>query len=88
MLKFTPSEETSLFHLPLNHCRAITYDCKIQLMGVICSPLVLWVSDPAPNAGLRAGKGELGNPWREDWSQGGTVLELVPLMGKHRDVSA
>lgn len=72
MIKFTASEEISLFHLLLNHCKAITDDCKIQLMGVICSPLVLWVSDPPPGTRPRAGKGELQVPGEEN----GTSVEL------------
>ncbi|CAM9350291.1 unnamed protein product, partial [Bubo scandiacus] len=31
-------------------------------------------------------EGRMANPWRGDWNQCGTVLELVPLLGKHRDV--
>lgn len=64
LIKFTPSDENLLFRLPLNCCRVIPYDCKIQLMRIICSPLVLWVSGPAPGARLRGGKGELADPCR------------------------
>lgn len=59
MMKLTLSEETLLFHLLLNHCRAVTYSCRIQPAGFMAA----WPG---------GGKDKLANPQRGDWDCAGS----------------